>query len=74
MWGSNLRAMSMFELISKKYQFLEKLIYFYKNWPIVLGRTISVLNFFKSVTSRNYSNDAKEADILDRCGLPLNGG
>ena len=25
------------------------------------------------MTSRHYSNDAKEADILDRCGLPLNG-
>ena len=39
-----------------------------------LGRTISVLNFLKSVISRNYPNDAKEAGILDRCGLPLNGG
>ena len=28
----------------------------------------------QSVTSRHLSNDAKEADILDRCGLPLNGG
>ena len=25
------------------------------------------------MTSRHYSNDAKEAGILDRCGLPLNG-
>ena len=26
------------------------------------------------MTSRHKSNDAKEVDILDRCGLPLNGG
>ena len=26
------------------------------------------------MTSRNHSNDAKEADILDRCELTLNGG
>ena len=45
-----------------------------KKWPLVLGRTISVLSFLKSVISRNYSNDAKEADILDCCGLPLLGG
>ena len=36
--------------------------------------TFPVSNFLKSVTSRHCSNDTKEADILDRCGLPLNGG
>ena len=36
-----------------------------------LGRTFPVSNFLYSVTSRHYSYDAKEADILDRCGLPF---
>ena len=39
-----------------------------------LGKTFPVSNSLKSVTSRHYSNDAKEADILDRRGWPLNGG
>ena len=38
-----------------------------------LGRTFPVSNFLKSVTSRHCSNDTKEADILDRCGLSLKG-
>ena len=38
-----------------------------------LGRTFSVSNVLLSVTSGHYSNNAKEADILDRCGLTLNG-
>ena len=38
-----------------------------------LGKTFSVSNL-KSVISRHCSNDTKEADVLDRCGLPLNGG
>ena len=38
------------------------------------GRTFPVSYFLESVTSMHYSNDAKEADILDRCVLPLNGG
>ena len=37
-----------------------------------LGKTFPASNFFKSVTSRHCSNDRKEANILDRCGLPLN--
>ena len=36
-------------------------------------KSFPVSNFLKSVTSRHCSNDTKEADILDRCGLPLNG-
>ena len=39
-----------------------------------MGKTFPVSNFLKSVTSRHCSNDTKEAHILDRCGLPLNGG
>ena len=40
-----------------------------------LGRTFPVSNFLKSVTSGfgHCSNDTKEADILDRLGLPLKG-
>ena len=38
------------------------------------GRTLPVSNFLLSLTSRHYPNDAKEADILDLCGLTLNGG
>ena len=45
----------------------------FKNWSMGLGRTFHVSNFLQSITSRHYSKDAKEADILDRCGLPLNG-
>ena len=37
-----------------------------------LGKTFPASNFLKSVTSRHCSNDRKEANILDRCGLPLN--
>ena len=54
--------------MSKNYQFLAKLN-FYKRWPMVSGRTYPVSTFLQSVTSRHYSNDAKEANILDRCGL-----
>ena len=68
-----LRAMSMFGLISKNYHFLEKLN-FYKKWPMVLGRTFPVSTFLYSVTLRHYSNDAKEVDILNLCGLLFNGG
>ena len=39
-----------------------------------LGKTFPASNFLKSVTSRHCSNDRKEANILDRCGLPLNWG
>ena len=42
-------------------------------WPMVLGMTFPVSNFLFSVTG-HYSNVAKEADILDRCGSPLKGG
>ena len=52
-----------------------KYLIFTKNhekWPIVLGRPFPVSNFLLSVTSRHYSNDAKEADIRAHCGLPLN--
>ena len=28
----------------------------------------------KKVTSKHCSNDTKETDILDRCGLPIKGG
>ena len=59
---SNLRAMFMFGLISKNYRFLAK-HNLYKQWPMVLGRTLSVSNFLWSVTYRDYSNDAKEADM-----------
>ena len=41
---------------------------------MVLVRTFPVSNLLKSVTSRHYSNGTKEADNLDRCGLPLSGG
>ena len=37
------------------------------------GRTFPVSNFLKSGTERHCSNDTKEADILDRCELPLKG-
>ena len=40
-WGSNLRAMSMFELISKSYQFLEKTYFFTKQMTYGLGQDIS---------------------------------
>ena len=46
-WDSNLHAMYMFGLISKNYQFLEKLI-FLKKWPMVLGRTFAVSFFVVS--------------------------
>ena len=39
-----------------------------------LGKAFPVSNFVKSVTSRHCLNDTKEAEILDRCGLLLNGG
>ena len=39
-----------------------------------LGQDISCINFLEVVTSRHCSNDTKEADILDRCVLALNGG
>ena len=42
--------------------------------PMDFGDTFSVSNFLYSVTLRPYSNDVKEADILDLCGLPLNDG
>ena len=47
----------------------------YKNVPIPMdfGKTFPVSNFWKPAPSRHYSNDAKEADILGRLGLPLNG-
>ena len=35
------------------------------------GQDISFIIFFKSVASRHCSNDTKEADIPDRCWLPL---
>ena len=35
-----------------------------------LGQDISCI----TVPSRHYLNDAKEADILEPCGLPLNEG
>ena len=60
---SNLRALSIFVLFVKITRF----------WPIVLGRTFPVTNFLYSVISRQYSHDAREADILNRSGLPLNG-
>ena len=44
--GSNLGAMSMFGLISKNYQFLEKLN-FYEKWPMILGGTLPVSNFWE---------------------------
>ena len=44
---------------------------FFNKRPMVLGRTFPVSNFFKSVIC---SNDAKEADILDSFGLPLDRG
>ena len=44
-----------------------------KKCSINLGRTLAVSNFLKSVTSRHCSNDTKDAEILDRCGLPLKG-
>ena len=34
--------------------------------------TFPVSNFLLSVTKRHYSNDAKEVDNLDLCGLSLN--
>ena len=37
------------------------------------GKSFPVSNFLKSVTSSYCSNDTKEADILDHCGLPLDG-
>ena len=39
-----------------------------------LGRTFPESNFLWLVTLRHYSNNLKEADILDRCRLALNGG
>ena len=39
-----------------------------------LGQGIYCTNVLKSVAVRHYLNDAKEADILDYCGLPLNWG
>ena len=65
--GSNLRSKAMFGLISKNYQFLQKIAYDF-------GRTFPVSNVLKSMTSRHCSNDAKEGDILNSFGLPLNGG
>ena len=44
-----------------------------KKCSMAFGWTSPVSNFLKSVTSRHCSNDAKEADILGRFGLPLNG-
>ena len=44
-----------------------------KKLSMDLGKTFPVSNFMKSVTSMNRLNDTKEADILDRCGLPFNG-
>ena len=40
---------------------------------MALGKTFPVSNVLNSVTSRHCSNDTKEADILIRYGLPLNG-
>ena len=45
-----------------------------KKCSMDLGKTFPASNFLKSVTSRHCSNDRKEANILDRCGLPLNWG
>ena len=73
MLDSNLRAMSMFGLISINYHFLTQHIFLQK-WPMFMGRTFPVSNLLLSVTSRHHSNDAKEADILNRSGLPLNAG
>ena len=64
--------MSMFGLISKNHQFLAKLDFYKTKWPMILHRTFPVSNFLSSVTFRHCSNDAKEADIMDRFGLPLN--
>ena len=46
----------------------------YKTCSMDLGRTFPVSNILKSVTSRHCSKDTKEADILDRCELPLKWG
>ena len=39
-----------------------------------ISKTFPVSNFLKSATSGHCSNDTKEAEILYRCGLPLNEG
>ena len=56
--------MFMIGLILKKYPFPEKRN-FYIKLAMVLGRTFLVVSGFKAI-----SNDAKEADQLNRCGLP----
>ena len=45
-----------------------------KKCSMDLGNTFPVSNFLKLMTSMHCSNDTKEADILIRCKLPLNGG
>ena len=44
-----------------------------KKSSVNLSRTF-LSQILKTVPSRHCSNDTKEVDILDRCGLPLNGG
>ena len=56
---SNLRALSIF-------------VHFWKNVPVLANGQDIFCNKFH-VVSGHYSHDAKEADILKRFGLPLNG-
>ena len=44
-----------------------------KNVPWIFQRHFLVSNFLTSVISRHYFNNAKVVDILDICGLHLNG-
>ena len=68
-WDSNLSATPMSWLTRKftcSTSFWQNLFFTKKAYG--LGQNISCI----TMTSRHYSNDAKEADILERCGLPLN--
>ena len=40
-------------------------------FAVAIPCVTSVSNFLQSVTSMHCSNNTKEVDILDRCGLPL---
>ena len=64
-----MRAMSMFEPISKNYQFLALKLIFNKN-----GLWFWAGHFLYKMSSWHYSNDAKDVGSLDRCGLTLNRG
>ena len=55
-------------LVSGKIYFLQKMTYV--PWPGICCIKFLVVSDFEKL----YSNDAKEADILNRSGLPLNRG